>query len=172
MAMTQQQRDEKRAEKAARLEEKVVRLKLPDSTKLELADLMNWAQIDEQGEALTLMIHHAHDLGRDGVVRLVVASHKNKNCENVGRINSDLPVRFSARKRTLLALADLVAWAEARDPTAAMRLLIESLHDVGPEQSLCFLRSPAREKYEIPAAFVRKLEIENSREALRNCHDE
>ena len=32
-------------------------------TKQALADLMEWAAIEEQGEALTLMIHRLHELG-------------------------------------------------------------------------------------------------------------
>jgi hypothetical protein len=63
MALTQQQRDEKRREKADRLQEEDLRLKVRPGTKKALADLMEWAGIDEQGEALTLMIHHLHALG-------------------------------------------------------------------------------------------------------------
>jgi len=63
MALTQQQRDEKRREKAIKLQEEDLRLKVRPGTKKALADLMEWAGIEEQGEALTLMIHHLHALG-------------------------------------------------------------------------------------------------------------
>lgn len=63
MALTQQQRDEKRREKAVKLQEEDLRLKVRPGTKKALADLMEWAGIEEQGEALTLMIHHLHALG-------------------------------------------------------------------------------------------------------------
>jgi hypothetical protein len=63
MALTQQQRDEKRREKAERMQEEDLRLKVRPGTKKALADLMEWAGIEEQGEAMTLMIHHLHALG-------------------------------------------------------------------------------------------------------------
>jgi hypothetical protein len=66
MALTQQQRDEKRREKAIKLQEEDLRLKVRPGTKKALADLMEWAGIEEQGEALTLMIHHLHALGSGG----------------------------------------------------------------------------------------------------------
>lgn len=68
MAMTQQQRDENRREKAERMQEEDLRLKVRPGTKKALADLMEWAGIEEQGEAMTLMIHHLHALG-PGVAR-------------------------------------------------------------------------------------------------------
>jgi hypothetical protein len=35
-------------------------------TRQVLADLMEWHQIDEQGEAMTLVLHHLHALGPKG----------------------------------------------------------------------------------------------------------
>ncbi|MDM9589628.1 hypothetical protein QUC26_17880 [Pseudomonas asiatica] len=63
MALTQQQRDEKRRAKAAKLQEEDLRLKVRPGTKQALLELMEWAGIEEQGEAMTLMIHHLHGLG-------------------------------------------------------------------------------------------------------------
>ena len=63
MALTQQQRDEKRRAKAERLQEEDLRLKVRPGTKQALLELMEWAGIEEQGEAMTLMIHHLHGLG-------------------------------------------------------------------------------------------------------------
>ena len=66
MAMSQQQRDEKRRAKAERLQEEDLRLKVRPGTKQALLELMEWAGIEEQGEAMTLMIHHLHGLGPGG----------------------------------------------------------------------------------------------------------
>jgi len=66
MAMTQQQRDERRHEKAAKLQEEDLRLKVRPGTKQALLELMQWSGIEEQGEAMTLMIHHLHALGPQG----------------------------------------------------------------------------------------------------------
>ncbi|MCX2695013.1 hypothetical protein OO256_28840 [Pseudomonas sp. DCB_CB] len=63
MAMSPKERDEKRRAKAARLQEEDLRLKVRPGTKQALLELMEWAGIEEQGEAMTLMIHHLHGLG-------------------------------------------------------------------------------------------------------------
>ena len=65
MAMDQKQRDARRHDKAARLQEEDLRLKVRPGTKQALTELMQWAGIEEQGEALTLMIHRLHELGPD-----------------------------------------------------------------------------------------------------------
>lgn len=71
MAMTQKERDLRRHEKAARLQEEDLRLKVRPGTKQALLELMEWAGIEEQGEALTLMIHHLHALGPSGAIPLL-----------------------------------------------------------------------------------------------------
>lgn len=71
MAMTQKQRDERRHAKAEKLQEEDLRLKVRPGTKQALAEVMEWASIDEQGEALTLMIHHLHGLGPDRALPLL-----------------------------------------------------------------------------------------------------
>lgn len=71
MAMTQTQRDERRRLKAARLQEEDLRLKVRPGTKQALLELMEWAGIEEQGEAMTLMIHHLHGLGPGGALPLL-----------------------------------------------------------------------------------------------------
>ncbi len=71
MALTQQQRDEKRRDKAERLQEEDLRLKVRPGTKQALLELMEWAGIEEQGEAMTLMIHRLHELTRDEAVKLL-----------------------------------------------------------------------------------------------------
>jgi len=71
MALTQKQRDERRHTKAEKLQEEDLRLKVRPGTKQALAELMEWAGIEEQGEALTLMIHHLHGLGPDRALPLL-----------------------------------------------------------------------------------------------------
>ena len=71
MAMSPKERDEKRRAKAARLQEEDLRLKVRPGTKQALLELMEWAGIEEQGEAITLMIHHLHGLGPVGAAPLL-----------------------------------------------------------------------------------------------------
>lgn len=86
MAMTQQQRDERRHEKAAKLQEEDLRLKVRPGTKQALLELMQWAGIEEQGEAMTLMIHHLHALGPGGALPLLeVPRHEIKVSPAVAR---------------------------------------------------------------------------------------
>ncbi|MEN5258671.1 hypothetical protein [Pseudomonas protegens] len=63
MAMDQAERDRRRREKSAKHQEEDLRLKVRPGTKQALLELMEWAGIEEQGEAMTLMIHHLHGLG-------------------------------------------------------------------------------------------------------------
>jgi hypothetical protein len=71
MAMSQKERDVRRAEKAARVQEEELRLKVRPGTKKALAELMQWAGLEEQGEAMTLMIHHLQALGPAVAVRFL-----------------------------------------------------------------------------------------------------
>ncbi|QXH33082.1 hypothetical protein [Pseudomonas muyukensis] len=71
MAMDQAERDQRRRHKAERLQEEDLRLKVRPGTKQALLELMGWAGIKEQGEAMTLMIHHLHALGLDGALPLL-----------------------------------------------------------------------------------------------------
>ncbi|MDD0973787.1 hypothetical protein [Pseudomonas fontis] len=84
MAMSQQQRDEKRRLKAAKVQEEDLRLKVRPGTKRALLELMAWAGIEEQGEAMTLMIHHMHGLGPSGALPLLEPPrHKYKVSQSV-----------------------------------------------------------------------------------------
>ncbi|WP_460421924.1 hypothetical protein [Pseudomonas sp. ZL2] len=71
MAMDQAERDRRRREKSAKVQEEDLRLKVRPGTKQALLDLMEWAGIEEQGEAMTLMIHHLHGLGPGGALPLL-----------------------------------------------------------------------------------------------------
>lgn len=84
MAMSQQARDEKRRAKAAKLQEEDLRLKVRPRTKQALLELMEWAGIEEQGEAMTLMIHHLHALGPErAVLFLTPPRHKYEVSQSV-----------------------------------------------------------------------------------------
>ena len=63
MAKTVQERSAKAAQKRIAVQEEELRLRVRPGTRQALADLMNWSGITEQGEAMTLMIHHLHALG-------------------------------------------------------------------------------------------------------------
>ncbi|KPW41464.1 hypothetical protein ALO87_200040 [Pseudomonas syringae pv. apii] len=71
MALTPQQRNERTALKRQKAGEEELRLRVRPGTKQALSELMAWAGIEEQGEALTLMIHHLHELGPGGALPLL-----------------------------------------------------------------------------------------------------
>ena len=50
-----------------------MRLHTLAGTRQALADLMAWNGIEEQGEAMTLMIHHLHGLGPAGSAQFLSA---------------------------------------------------------------------------------------------------
>lgn len=63
MAMTPQERDEKRKKKEAKAGVEELRMKTRAGTRQALAEIMQWAQVEENGEAMTLLIHRIHELG-------------------------------------------------------------------------------------------------------------
>lgn len=63
MALTQKQRDEKRRKKAEAAQEEDLRLKVRPGTRQALAEIKEWASVEENGEAMTLLIHRIHELG-------------------------------------------------------------------------------------------------------------
>lgn len=71
MALTQKQRDDRTALKRQKAGEEELRLRVRPGTKQALSELMEWAGIEEQGEALTLMIHHLHALGPGGALPML-----------------------------------------------------------------------------------------------------
>lgn len=62
-AVPQKERSAKSARKRVANAEEELRLRVRPGTRQALADLMEWSGITEQGEAMTLMIHHLHALG-------------------------------------------------------------------------------------------------------------
>ena len=71
MAKTVQERWAKAAQKRIVVQEEELRLRVRPGTRQALADLMEWSGITEQGEAMTLMIHHLHGLGPGGALPLL-----------------------------------------------------------------------------------------------------
>ena len=71
MALSQKQRDERTSLRRSKAQEEELRLRVRPGTRQALADLMEWAGIEEQGEAMTLMIHHLHGLGPGGALPLL-----------------------------------------------------------------------------------------------------
>ena len=65
-AVTQKDRSAKTAARRKTRGEEELRLHTMAGTRQALADLMAWHGIEEQGEAMTLMIHHLHALGQAG----------------------------------------------------------------------------------------------------------
>ena len=63
MAMSPQERDEKRKKKEAKAGIEELRMKARSGTRQALADIMRWANVEENGEAMTLLIHRIHELG-------------------------------------------------------------------------------------------------------------
>ena len=71
MAKSNAERSEKAAAKRKSRGEEEIRLHCLPGTRQALAELMAWSGIEEQGEAITLMIHHLHDLGPGGSLPLL-----------------------------------------------------------------------------------------------------
>lgn len=63
MAKSNAERSEKAAAKRKERGEEEIRLHCLPGTRQALAELMAWSGIEEQGEAITLMIHHLHAMG-------------------------------------------------------------------------------------------------------------
>lgn len=87
MAKTNAERSAKAAAKRKERGEEEIRLHCLPGTRQALADLMAWSGIEEQGEAITLMIHHIHGLGPGGALPLLTPPrHEITISENVSRI--------------------------------------------------------------------------------------
>lgn len=87
MAKSNAERSEKAAAKRKSRGEVEVRFHTLPATRQALAELMAWSGIEEPGEAITLMIHHLHDLGPGGALPLLEPPprHKYEIPENVSR---------------------------------------------------------------------------------------
>lgn len=63
MAMTPQERDKKRRKKETKVGIEDLRMKAGQGTRQALSEIMEWAEVEENGEAMTLLIHRIHELG-------------------------------------------------------------------------------------------------------------
>ena len=139
MAMDQAERDRRRREKSAKVQEEDLRLKVRPGTKQALLELMEWAGIEEQGEAMTLMIHHIEALGHHALFR--VARHEIEGHRTVARTE---PLRLSARKRTGQHLRAICGWADATC-SQMIEALIHGIHALGRLHAAKFLTPPRHE---------------------------
>lgn len=139
MAMSPQERDRRRREKAERLQEEDLRLKVRPGTKQALLELMEWAAIEEQGEAMTLMIHHVEALGHHALFR--IARHEIEGHRSVARTE---PLRLSARKRTGQHLRAICGWADATHGQM-IEALIHGIKALGRLHATKFLTPPRHE---------------------------
>lgn len=86
MAKSNADRSAKAAAKRKDRGEEQIRLHCLPGTRQALADLMARSGIEEQGEAVTLMIHHLHGLGPGGALPLLTPPrHEYVIPENVSR---------------------------------------------------------------------------------------
>ena len=86
MAAAQKERSAKTAARRKTRGEEEIRLHCMAGTRQALAELMAWSGIEEQGEAMTLMIHHMHGLGPAGSAQfLTPPRHDYAIPENVSR---------------------------------------------------------------------------------------
>ncbi|WP_458373054.1 hypothetical protein [Pseudomonas laurylsulfatiphila] len=86
MAVAQKERSAKTAARRKTRGEEELRMHAMAGTRQALADLMAWHGIEEQGEAMTLMIHHLHALGPQKSATLMTPPrHVYEIPENVSR---------------------------------------------------------------------------------------
>ena len=86
MAAAQKDRSAKTAARRKSRGEEEIRLHCMAGTRQALAELMAWSGIEEQGEAITLMIHHLHGLGPARSAKFLSAPrHEITISENVSR---------------------------------------------------------------------------------------
>ncbi|MGO4003139.1 hypothetical protein ABVN23_18815 [Pseudomonas fluorescens] len=86
MAKSNADRSAKAAAKRKSRGEVEIRFHTLPATRQALAELMAWSGIEEQGEAITLMIHHLHGLGSGSALPLLTPPrHEYVIPENVSR---------------------------------------------------------------------------------------
>ncbi|MDD1011560.1 hypothetical protein M5G27_29300 [Pseudomonas shahriarae] len=85
MAKTGKERSAKTARKRVANSEEELRLRVRPGTRQALADLMEWSGITEQGEAMTLMIHHLHAMGAKSEALLDPPRHEIEISQNAAQ---------------------------------------------------------------------------------------
>lgn len=156
MAMTPRERDLRRREKQERLGEQDLRLKVTSTHASQLADLMSWGEIEESGEALTLLIYNAHKLGRSKFAYFAAGAHL--EIESDQHIKADrTEIRLMARRGTIQQIDEMGEWINATDRSFIVRLLIGRAHALGPIQALTLLALPPRHDFVISSSVARTL---------------
>ncbi|PVZ56521.1 hypothetical protein C9422_18535 [Pseudomonas sp. B1(2018)] len=86
MAADQKERSAKTASRRKARGEEELRMHAMAGTRQALAELMDWHGIEEQGEAMTLALHHLHALGpKDSAPFFAPPRHEITITENVSR---------------------------------------------------------------------------------------
>ncbi|WP_080395945.1 hypothetical protein [Pseudomonas syringae] len=91
-----------------------MRLRVRPGTKQALSELMGWAQIEEQAEARTLMIHHLHALGPVEAIRFLQVPRHEIKVSNIVALEfhrkSMLMLRQDAGDEFIAPLAEQARW--------------------------------------------------------------
>lgn len=102
MAKSNAERSEKAATKRKQRGEEELRMHALAGTRQVLADLMEWHQIDEQGEAMTLALHRLHALGPTcSAPFFEPPRHEIKISENVSRKLQQFRTRETLRQSNI-----------------------------------------------------------------------
>lgn len=103
MAMDQAERDKRRREKAAKVKEEDLRLTVRPGTKQALAEIKAWASVEENGEAMTLLIHRIHELGPEAARHFLSAPrHEIKISPSVARRLDQFRISRQMREAALM----------------------------------------------------------------------
>lgn len=156
MAMTPQERDLRRREKQERLGEQDLRIKATAAHAAQLADLMAWGEMVESGEALTLLIYHAHKLGREKFTFFAAGAQLEIESDQHLKAKRT-EIRLMARPGTVRQIEEMGEWINTGDRSFVIRLLIERAHALGPIQALTLLSLPPRHEYAISDSVARTL---------------
>ncbi|MCY1378992.1 hypothetical protein D9M69_666720 [compost metagenome] len=99
MAASQQDRSAKSAAKRKEFDEKELRHRVRPGIHQKLADLMEWHGIEEQAEAIQLLIMNAHAQGPEGSApALAIPRHEYTPSKNVARQLQALGIRQARRE--------------------------------------------------------------------------
>ncbi|MGK0158863.1 hypothetical protein [Pseudomonas mosselii] len=156
MAMSPKERDKKRREKQERLGEQDLRIKATAAHAAQLADLMAWGEMVESGEALTLLIYHAHKLGREKFTFFAAGAQLEIESDQHLKAKRT-EIRLMARPGTVRQIEEMGDWINTSDRSFVIRLLIERAHALGPIQALTLLSLPPRHEYAISDSVARTL---------------
>lgn len=166
MALTPKQRDQRRREKQERLGEQDLRLKVTTTHASQLAELMSWDEIEESGEALTLLIYNAHKLGRAKFPFFAAGAHLEIESDQHSKADRT-EIRLMARRGTIQQLDEMGEWINIADRSGIVRLLIERAHALGPIQAITLLSLPPRHDFAISTSVARALDQWRMQRELR-----